>query len=137
MKILIILLIFLSLAKTKWIETTKRHILSPKFYQYYSFDPESTIIKFRIKCTNLCDIYLLNERQLINYINHYDFKYYWKQSSTKDTGLQIYKDNDNIKKKLNILIINNADENITSNIYFAYVKKLINIVFRFSEEKSY
>jgi hypothetical protein len=100
----IFLLSFLILfvtVNTAWVSFTKRGVsVNAKGFQGYDFNTGATEIKFNMRASTRCDMFLLSETQFQNFKRGASFISLWSSKGVTSSGQQFYSNVQNIRSKL-------------------------------------
>jgi len=109
------------LINSAWIDKTAVHTINPKALQGYDFNTAANEIRFSLKCSNSCDMFLVNQQQFDNLRQGRSFTYFWHATSTRDSGPQIYSQITNIRNKLIIVVKNPSSvSSLTADFFYGW-----------------
>jgi len=91
---------------TAWVDKIQSELISGKGFKGYDFNTGATEIRFSLKCSANCDMFLLNPAQLENLRNNRQFTYYWSRTNARESGSQLYSNINNIKNTVIVVIVN-------------------------------
>jgi hypothetical protein len=74
--------------------------VNAKGYQGYDFNTGATEIKFNMRASTRCDMFLLSETQFQNFKRGASFISLWSSKGVTSSGQQFYSNVQNIRSKL-------------------------------------
>ena len=101
----------------KWNNLIKRDIpIASKESLGYSYDTDAIRIKYKVFCSEKCNVYLMNEHEYENYKNSKPFKFIKADMNTLESQNE-FSDTDILPEKIYVVIANQNETDIKASVY--------------------